>query len=51
MGKQDIPAHILGKRPENAKEFAQQQNRIARFLEKRAAEEAAKRFEQGEGKK
>jgi len=42
-----IPKDVLGKdRPETPEEFAEQQARIEKWLVKRAAERAAKKFEQ-----
>lgn len=54
MGKGNIPDSVwkdpeTGKDPKTPKEFAAQNDRVARWLEQRAAEEAARRFERGEG--
>jgi hypothetical protein len=46
MGK-DIPKDVLGDRPQTPEEFAAQQDRIDKWLTEKAADDAAKKFEEG----
>ncbi len=53
MGRGNVPDSVwldpkTGKEPKTPKEFEAQNDRVARWLERRAAEEAAKRFERGD---
>jgi hypothetical protein len=44
----EIPKDVLGKKPKTPEEYAKQQERIEKWLVKRAAERAAKKFEEGQ---
>lgn len=46
-----IPKSVRGPKPRTPEEFAEQNRRISDWLVKQAAEEAAKKFEKGQGKK
>jgi len=43
----DIPKDVLGDRPETPEEFAKQNERIDNWLIEKAAEDAAKKLEEG----
>lgn len=52
MGSNDIPQSVLrdpktGEHPKTAAEFAAQNKRISDWLVQKAAEDAAKKFEEG----